>query len=210
IFHSYSKELYNFFRYTQNFKKYLSLKLEEFMNEKRSIKFYLDHHTSHIKSEELLSTDSGYHELLLPFFTPLSQELTDWMNCPYQKNPLYSEQLIHKSVSGHLLRSKSESIIDTFLYINKIPFRYECALTLGEVVLFPDFTIRHPRTGQIYYWEHFGLMDQSPYSQKTYAKLQLYTTYGIIPSIHLITTYETKEYPLSSEIVEKIIQYYFL
>ena len=96
------------------------------------------------------------------------------------------------------------------LYINKIPFRYECALHLGETTLFPDFTIRHPKTGNVYYWEHFGLMDNPAYSQNAYSKLQLYTSHGIIPSIQLITTYETKDNPLSTDIVEKIIAYYFL
>lgn len=97
-----------------------------------------------------------------------------------------------------------------FLYTNKIPFRYECALQLGESVIFPDFTIRHPETGNLYYWEHFGLMDDLSYSRNSCAKLQLYTSHGIIPSIHLITTYETKDSPLSSEIVEKIVSHYFL
>lgn len=58
-------------------------------------------------------------------------------------------------------------------------------------------------------WEHFGLMDDESYSQNTSSKLQLYTSCGIIPGIQLITTYETKEYPLSTEVIEKTIHYYF-
>jgi hypothetical protein len=73
-------------------------------------------------------------------------------------------------------------MIDMVLYVHKIPFRYECALSLGEATLFPDFTIRHPKTGEVFYWEHFGLIDNSEYAKNTYAKLQLYTNYGIIPS----------------------------
>lgn len=96
------------------------------------------------------------------------------------------------------------------LYINQIPFRYECSLTLGETTLFPDFTIRHPQTGDIYYWEHFGLMDKPIYIQNTYSKLQLYTSHGIIPTIQLITTYETKDYPMDVDTINKIIQHYFL
>lgn len=95
------------------------------------------------------------------------------------------------------------------LYLNQIPFRYECALTLNSVTLFPDFTILHPQTKQIFYWEHFGLMDQPHYSHSTYSKLELYSSHNIIPSVNLITTFETKEHPLSSEYIENIIQYYF-
>lgn len=97
-----------------------------------------------------------------------------------------------------------------FLYKYKIPFRYECILQLDDIFIFPDFTIRHPETGEVFYWEHFGMMDNPNYSKKVLSKLQLYISNGIIPSIQLITTYETKENPLSSEVVEKIVEHYFL
>lgn len=144
------------------------------------------------------------------YFSPLSQELTDWMNSPNTGKPLHSEQLIHKSISGNLVRSKSETLIDMTLYVNRIPFRYESPLTIHEVTIFPDFTIRHPQTGQFYYWEHFGLMDHPDYAKRAFSKLQLYYDAGIIPSLNLITTYETRDSPLSSELVEKIIHHYFV
>ena len=132
------------------------------------------------------------------------------MTSSYEHNPNYPEQLLHKTSSGNLVRSKSETIIDMFLYTNQIPFRYECALHIGDTTVFPDFTIRHTQTGALYYWEHFGRMDDPSYYKNVFSKLQLYTSHGIIPSINLITTYETKENPLSSEVIEKIIEHYFL
>lgn len=191
-------------------KKYLSLLLEDLKNEKKAIQFYLRHSSFHGKCERLLTDDSEYKNLLTPYFSPLSEELSTWSKTEYESNPNYQEQLVHKGSSGIFVRSKSESMIDMVLYIHKIPFRYECALTLGETTLYPDFTIRHPKTGEIFYWEHFGLMDNPTYSKNAYAKLQLYTNHGIIPSIHLITTYETKEHPLTAENIEKIVKNYFL
>ena len=41
-------------------------------------------------------------------------------------------------------------------------------------------------------------------------ELQLYTNHGIVPSIQLITTYETKEHPLTADTIEKIVEDYFL
>ena len=189
-------------------KKYLSLLLEDLLHEQRAIAFYLSQH-SDISKANLLLNDAKYTDLLSSIFTPLSQELSEWVNTSYEHNPKHTELLLHKSSSGNLVRSKSESLIDTFLFLNKIPFRYECALQLGEITLFPDFTIRHPKTGAIFYWEHFGLMDNPTYSQNVFSKLQLYASHGIIPSIQLITTYETKENPLSADTVEKIITHYF-
>ncbi|MBQ7780982.1 MAG: ATPase [Lachnospiraceae bacterium] len=189
-------------------KKYLSLLLEDLLHEQRAIQFYLSHYPN-TKKANLLLNNPEYKALLAPYFTPLSQELSEWMNSPYERNPKHPELLLHKSSSGNLVRSKSEAVIDMLLHLNKIPFRYECALQLGDVTLFPDFTVRHPRTGATYYWEHFGLMDTPAYSKNVCNKLQLYTSHGIIPSIQLITTYETKDTPLSADTVEKIIAHYF-
>lgn len=191
-------------------KKYLSLRMKELLHEKTAIDFYLRHHASGPKLSERMLTDMPeYQELLSPFFIPASQEHIRWMKSPYERNTKYSEQLAHKTSSGNWVRSKSEALIDMVLYTNKIPFRYECALQLGEHTFYPDFTIRHPSADRLYYWEHFGRMDDSFYAKNAYSKLQIYTTYGIIPSIHLITTYETKEHPLNSDTIEKIVKEYF-
>ena len=94
---------------------------------------------------------SKYQELVKPFFVPLEQELYNWTNSPFERSHKYPEHLVHKTDSGTLVRSKSEVLIDMVLYRNKIPFRYECLLELGDISIFPDFTIRHPVTGQVYY-----------------------------------------------------------
>ncbi len=192
-------------------KKYLSLLLEDLLHEQKAINFYLRHHNSKVsKAKQLLNDIPDYKDFLSSYFTPIDQELVSWTNSPYTKNNKYPEQLIYKALSGNYVRSKSETIIDMFLYTNKIPFRYECALPLGDTILFPDFTIRHPKTGKFFYWEHFGMIDNAAYCQNMASKLQLYTSHGITPSIQLITTYETKEHPLSAEMVEHTIRYYFL
>lgn len=191
-------------------KKYYTTLLKDLQAEKKATDLYLKYCPLTRQSEQLLSDTSLYSELLTPFFLTESQELLNWMNTSYERNTKYPEQLIHKTISGNLVRSKSESLIDMLLYTHTIPFRYECALQLGDITLYPDFTIRHPYSGQIFYWEHFGRMDDPIYCKNTYSKLQLYSSHGIIPSVHLITTYETQEHPLSTESVEKIIQQYFI
>lgn len=191
-------------------KKYLTLRLKNSLREKKAIDFYLRHHDSNAyQMEQSLLNLPGYNELLFSSFKPLSHELYDWMNSSYEKNNKYPEKLNYRTYSGNYVRSKSEAIIEMFLCKYKVPFRYECALQLGGVYIYPDFTIRHPKTGEVYYWEHFGLMDDLTYIKNTTSKIQLYASNGIIPTIQLITTYETKENPLNTEMVEKIVQYYF-
>lgn len=192
-------------------RKYLTLLLKDLSHEKNILDFYLRHHTTDLgKSSQLLMKNSEYQKLLSPYFQPLDQELSHWQNSSFQQNTNYPEQLIHKTCSGNFVRSKSEVLIDMLLHNHRIPFRYECALNINGTTFFPDFTIRHPKTGETFYWEHFGIMDDPAYVKKVYSKLEIYAHHGMIPSINLITTYETKEHPLSLEMIETIITYYFL
>ena len=191
------------------FKKYLCALLADLQKEQQALSVYLNKHSTTSKIDQLLNHPE-FKTLLAPYFTPSSQNFSDWMQASFAHNEKHPEHLLHRSVSGHLLRSKSEAIIDTLLYMNQIPFRYECALKLGETTFFPDFTIRHPKTGDFYYWEHFGLMDHPNYVQNVYSKLHHYTSHNIIPSIQLITTYETKENPIDVDTISKIIEHYFL
>lgn len=128
----------------------------------------------------------------------------------YNRNTSHPESLIHKGIANTYLRSKSEVLIDMVLRKYHIPFRYECELVLNDTIIFPDFTIRHPHTGEYYYWEHFGLMDSLSYTDRTVSKLRLYTSNGIVPGNNLITTYETKNIPLTIQTIEKTIEFYFL
>lgn len=192
------------------YKKYLTLLRQDLSDEQQAAQAYLKHHTKDVRRSDELLANPAYQELLSNYIKPKDQELIDWMNEPYKKNQKHPESLIHKTVSGNLVRSKSEMLIDMALYKNKIPFRYECPVDMNGATYHPDFTIFSPKTRKIVYWEHFGLMDDPVYAQKAYHKLQIYTANGFIPMHNLIVTFETKEYTLSSETIEKIIESYFL
>ncbi len=190
-------------------KKYLSLLCEDMRQEKDAIDFYLRHHKIG-KAEELLINESEYQKLLSSSFQSREKEKQDWINSQYEKCNKYPEKRIFKTASGNMVRSKSEVLIDMALYTNAIPFRYECELNLGEWTVYPDFTIKHPKTGKIYYWEHFGKMDDPKYNRNIGDRIQTYVNNGIIPSIDLIATYETLSQPLSIDDVENIVKEYFL
>lgn len=192
-------------------KEFYSLKLQDMFHEKEAISAYLAKYPHQMDSTlKLFQPSSLYLELLTNYFHPQTNNLFQWAKDAYETNLLYREQCIYNAHSGNKLRSKSEALIDTELYINKIPFRYECALHLGQKTFFPDFTIRHPKTGAWFYWEHFGMMDDAGYAKNTYEKLEIYNDYNIIPGINLLTTYETRKNPLDIEYVRVLIQHYFL
>ena len=192
-------------------KKLLLLQLETLRQEKSAIDSYLRHANPNPHQKEISYINSpAYQKLVAPHHKLFNEEQEIWMKSPYIKNPTHPENLIHKTTSGIRVRSKSEAIIDTILCKYQIPFRYEALLDLGDVSYYPDFTILHPRTNQIIYWENFGMMDNPTYAQGTAEKLTNYILHGILPSHQLICTYETKEHPLSFDLVEKMVEHYLL
>lgn len=99
------------------FKKYLSLQLKNLQHEKMAIEFYLRHHDQGASQTELSFINSPkYQKLLSKFFKPLSQELCDWSKEPYKKNEKFPENLIHKTYSGNLVRSKSDLYFGVSIY----------------------------------------------------------------------------------------------
>lgn len=192
-------------------KKYLTLKLQDLTQEKSAFDLLFKHHNPcKSKTEQFFTDYPEMQELLTSYFQVNNPSSAAWMQADYEKNSKYPEYLIHKTSSGIYVRSKSEAMIVHSLFSQKIPFRYECALEIGSVTLYPDFTILHPQTQELYYWEHFGKMDDEKYAKNTASKLQLYISHQIIPSINLITTYETAEHPFTYHEAQNIIENYFL
>lgn len=190
-------------------KKYLSTLLEDLEKEKSATDMYLRHYPKEKKSDAILAGSDTLQNLLSPYFSPLSKELDDWMKSPYEKNLKHPEHLTQKIGASEFVRSKSEAMIAKALKQNKIPYRYECKLILDEIEIYPDFTMRHPKTGEYFYWEHFGLLDKHDYVEKMHKKIKYYTDNNIMPGINLITTYETQDKPLTFEMVELLVNHYF-
>ncbi len=193
-------------------KMVLTAKLEDTLSEKLTLDAYIQKNQKHSKKLDALLQKKPFLMDLLEdqSFFLFEEDHRKWMEANYTHNTRCPENLIYRSLFGHFVRSKSELAIDTALYLNKIPCRYECGLEIDEEVYFPDFTILHPTTHEIYYWEHFERMDESLYANSAFYKLQTYCKYGIFPSINLITTYETKTHPLEPKTVENLIQQYFM
>ncbi|WP_130608794.1 hypothetical protein [Fluviispira sanaruensis] len=73
---------------------------------------------------------------------------------------------------GLKVRSKSEVFIAEKLFEHKIDFRYEIPLSAEGKTYFPDFTIFIGK--KVFYWEHFGMLSNEDYLQKTKIKIVWY------------------------------------
>ena len=191
-------------------KKYLEYLRKDMQFEKNCIDSYLKKSETYSKRIPKLLKEQNFKELLRFTMEGRTDELAEWCNSPFEHNRYKTEALVHQTISGQSVRSKSESLIASELFLNNIPFRYECILNFGDRIMFPDFTIRHPVTGEYYYWEHFGMMDKPDYARSTIDKLNSYVEHGIIPSINLITTYETSNHPITQLKIANVVKEYFL
>ncbi len=75
----------------------------------------------------------------------------------YSENPKKPEHLKYRTLRGELVRSISEKTIADALFRYNLDYKYEKALQLGSVTIYPDFTIINPINGKTYYWEFLGL-----------------------------------------------------
>ncbi len=91
------------------------------------------------------------------------------------------ERLIHVTLRGEAVSSKSEVIIANLLYAQHIDYRYEQPLEIGGVTKYPDFTIDDDDSGITYFWEHCGMLADPAYRRRWEAKQAWYREHGILP-----------------------------
>lgn len=112
---------------------------------------------------------------------------------------------------GERVRSKSEVIIADTLARHGIPYRYEYPLELKSGrdgafrTIHPDFLCLNVRTRTEFYWEHFGLMDDPDYLERTLGKLKDFAENKILPGKNLLFTMESTACKLSTRQIENLI-----
>ena len=164
--------------------------------------------TGNLKIDTLKASTASplmFDKNISPITYPGDTDIQEWQAKPFESNPLYRENLIHTTPKGEKVRSKSESIIAWLLWKNKIPYKYEAPLHINGVTYYPDFVIMHPVTKKIYYWEHFGRVDDENYLFHMDNKIMQYRKGGIVPWDNLLVTYDTVEGSINPQAIEKII-----
>lgn len=161
--------------------------------------------------------------LITPAILTNEQYAARWLDVSWTGRPFASDAPYICTARGERVRSKSEVIIADTLFRHNIPYRYEFPITLKRsnsadirrdfgrsITLYPDFLCLNTRTRTEFYWEHFGLMDSTEYSNNAAGKLRLYTENGLLPGRNLIITMETQTEPPSIKALEKLIEEFLL
>lgn len=121
----------------------------------------------------------------------------------------FDQALIHRTIDGQMVRSKSEVVIANMLYYNDIEYKYEKTLTLGPKKYFiPDFTIEDPEKGTTFYWEHCGMMNDAAYCARWKEKQDQYKEAGIVEGKNLIVSYDGDKGSIDSQKIQELIDKY--
>lgn len=122
------------------------------------------------------------------------------------KQKYYEESLIHRTLKGELVRSKSEVIIANMLYEAGIEYEYEKELDLGEDgIRIPDFTIEDAESGLCFYWEHCGMLGDAAYNKHWQEKQALYKKHGIVEGDNLIVSKDSLKGGIDSAEIKRLI-----
>ncbi len=117
-----------------------------------------------------------------PLYSDIARRITNLFEDPeiVEIDGRYlAKNLIHQASDGQMVRSKSELLIYQRLLDKGLSPSYEKRLLVDEVEKLPDFTIENPDTGETYYWEHCGLMNDSEYVERWNEKRKWYLANGV-------------------------------
>ncbi len=158
------------------------------------------------------------HEARKALVTPLvisdEEYVRRWMRQNYEPGFFSKDTPEFHSERGERVRSKSEKIIADKYFRRDIPYLYELPLNLKAeqriITVRPDFTLLNKRTREIFYHEHFGMIDNPDYANQCLKKLELYAANGIFPGDNLLITMESSNHPLNERYLDLIIDTYLL
>ena len=149
--------------------------------------------------------ESPYRPFILSHLWREYTTVIDWYLGDFRQ---YTEHLEYRQFRiklGYNVRSKSEVIAANRLHEEGILFHYEEILVAGDDE-FPDFFMMISVVEK-YAWEHFGAMDNEKYHSRQRVKIMDYLDHQWFPGINMITTYETKQHPLTEEQVDHQIRW---
>lgn len=149
--------------------------------------------------------------LIVPIWTPDKTYIENWQNEPYIGLGFREDGPEFYSDKGERMRSKSELMIANALNKYGIPYKYECPLELkSHGIVYPDFSVLNIKERKEMYWEHLGLLDDYEYRERNLNKLTWYELNDFFLGDKLILSFETARHPLSTKLINMIINKYLL
>ncbi|VTR60727.1 exodeoxyribonuclease V subunit alpha [Actinobacillus pleuropneumoniae] len=146
------------------------------------------------------------------WYSDTKQRFTDLFEVPNiieiessNQKRYFEEKLIHKTIRGEMVRSKSEVIVANILDKMKLEYFYEEPLDVNGKIYIPDFTLRYQ--GKTAYLEHLGMLRNKSYKKHWNQKRENYESVGISETLgNLIITEDGLDGSLDATLIERKIQ----
>lgn len=118
----------------------------------------------------------------------------------------YAQHLIHRTLKGHKVRSKSELYIADTLFRMGIEYQYERKFVseTGNWKALPDFTFFDP-AGELIIWEHLGRLHEEKYKADWENKKKDYLSAGFVLDKTLFTTRDDEQGGLNARHIKKMV-----
>lgn len=167
------------------------------------------------KEKLIVLSDLSIQELVQyanDWYSDTKQRYTDLFEVPNiieiessKQKRYFEEKLIHKTIRGEMVRSKSEVIVANILDKMKIEYFYEEPLNVSNKTYIPDFTLRYQ--GKTGYLEHLGMLRDKAYKKHWDEKRANYESVGISETLgNLIITEDGLDGSLDATLIESKIQ----
>ena len=189
--------------------RYYRKLLKALEKEARVIQSFLSNYSPNEKIRAWDVMPKGSKELIEPIYISTKEKIKVWENAVFETNAFPMENRnLYVTKKGECVRSRIELIIANLLFDLGIPYRYECRLDLNTGTVFPDYTVLHPKTLELYYIEIFGKMDDPMYASAAFKKINKYASSKYYDK--LIMFFDHKDSPISVKDVKQAFESIFL
>ena len=128
----------------------------------------------------------------------------EWGDAPFTQSDYHPENKNVRTSRGELVRSKSELLIIEDLYRYEVPKHYEQVIETNGVRFIPDFTFEDAN-GELFFWDHFGMMDYPDYAEHNINKIERLNNAGIVLGDRLIVSFD-RNGKINMGMIEAIIK----
>ena len=157
-------------------------------------------------SSKFLELKLSERTLIEPYEEPMEDKIRRWQAVMPDVKPPKEGSYVIPTKRGEYVRSKAEYNIANALHANKIPYKYEPSyMSKDGTYSRPDFQVMNPSTGEILYWEHFGMLDKAYYVKDMINKLNGFEESELYPGKGLIVTFDDGTHPLTQDHILQII-----
>lgn len=190
-------------------KYYLHELIKSAVNEREALSVALERYNLDTVEDIYPNQTQDRKALITPYILPDEEYLEQWINKAYTPKGFKEGAPVYITQKGERVRSKSEQIIADRLYINNIPYKYECPIRIDDIIYHPDFTILRIRDRKVIYYEHCGRMDDPVYTESMTKRFCNYQLNGIQFGDNLFATFESYKNPLDVRVVDNLIRDHF-